>query len=89
MVAQASASQSRAIIGAIVLALVVVGAVLSSRPAGAQVDVHAFLPADTFRHRFQDFGNDGLRLGDRLTGRGRCWMRHDRARSASRIRTAS
>jgi hypothetical protein len=55
---------------AIVLALIVVGAVLSSRPAGAQVDVHAFLPADTFRHRFQDFGDDGLRLGDRLTGRG-------------------
>jgi hypothetical protein len=70
MVAQASASRSRAGIAAIVLALVVAGAVLSSRPAGAQVDVHAFWPVDTIRSRFHDFGDDGLRLGDRLTSRG-------------------
>jgi hypothetical protein len=70
MVAQTSASQPRAIIGAIVLALVVAGAVLSSRPAGAQVDVHAFWPVDTIRSRFHDFGDDGFRLGDRLTSRG-------------------
>jgi hypothetical protein len=70
MVVPTHTSRLRIGVAAIVLALMVVGVVLSSRPVGAQVDVHAFLPAETIRHRFQDFDDDGLRLGDRLTGRG-------------------
>lgn len=43
---------------------------LWSSPAGAQIDVHVVWPADTVRVKFLDLGREGLRLGDRLMGRG-------------------
>ena len=55
---------------AVVGMLVVVATLLVSRPAGAQGDVHVFLPAASLTHKFFDFGREGLRLGDRLVGRG-------------------
>ncbi len=53
-----------------VLILGVAALVLSASPADAQVDVHVVLPAATMRLQFFDFGRPGLRLGDRLVGRG-------------------
>lgn len=43
---------------------------LWSSPARAQIDVHVVWPADTVRVKFLDLGREGLRLGDRLMGRG-------------------
>jgi hypothetical protein len=59
----------RALVAATLLIAVAV-ALFVPRPAGAQLDVHVVWPAETIRSRFQDFGDDGLRLGDRLTSRG-------------------
>lgn len=88
MVASASASRSRMGFVAIVLALIVVGAVLSSRPAGAQVDVHVFWPVDSIRNRFQDFGDEAFawEIGSRVVAR--YLTRHNRVRTASHIRIA-
>jgi len=43
---------------------------IGAPPAGAQGDVHVVWPVETTTQRFLDFQHDGLRLGDRLTGRG-------------------
>ena len=42
--------------------------VLLARPAGAQSEISVF-SGPGGRHAFQDVGEDGLRLGDRLTAR--------------------
>jgi hypothetical protein len=54
---------------ALVALVTILGALmLLARPAGAQSEINVFL-APGGRHTFQDVGEDGLRLGDRLTAR--------------------
>lgn len=54
---------------ALVALVTILGALmLLARPAGAQSEIKVF-SASGGRHAFQDVGEDGLRLGDRLTAR--------------------
>ena len=54
---------------ALVALVTILGALmLLARPAGAQSEINVF-SASGGRHAFQDVGEDGLRLGDRLTAR--------------------
>ena len=54
---------------ALVALVTILGALmLLARPAGAQSEINVF-SAPGGRHAFQDVGEDGLRLGDRLTAR--------------------
>ena len=52
----------------VALATIVGALMLLARPAGAQSEINVF-SGPGGRHVFQDVGEDGLRLGDRLTGR--------------------
>lgn len=53
------------------LALVaVLGTWMLARPAGAQSEISVLWPSLYGKSTFIDVGHDGLRLGDRLTGRG-------------------
>ena len=60
----------RAGVASVTLAAIV-GTLMLARPAGAQSEITVLWPAGSGKATFMDIGEDGLRLGDRLTARGR------------------
>ncbi len=59
----------KAILGLIGAALV--AGLFMVRPAAGETVIHVVLPGDGLTVKSVDIGHDGLRLGDRLAGRGR------------------
>src|SRR5919106_206137 len=58
------------ILGALVVLTAIASATIGATTVSGQEVIHVVVPAETQHIRFLDFGEDGMRLGDRIVARG-------------------